>query len=91
MTELAYFGLVPGTTGKGIGRVLMEEAIRRAFRPPVKRFFVKTCSLDHPGAVSFYVRSGFNAYKRAIEIVDDPRLTGFLPLTAAPQVPIINS
>jgi GNAT superfamily N-acetyltransferase len=91
VTELAYFGLVPGTTGKGIGRVLMEEAIRRAFRPPVKRFFVKTCSLDHPGAVSFYVRSGFNAYKRAIEIVDDPRLTGFLPLTAAPQVPIINS
>ena len=59
VTELAYFGLVPGTTGKGIGRVLMEEAIRRAFRPPVKRFFVKTCSLDHPGAVSFYMRSGF--------------------------------
>jgi GNAT superfamily N-acetyltransferase len=89
--ELAYFGLVPGTTGKGIGRSLMEEAIRRAFRSRVNRFFVKTCSLDHPGAVSFYVRSGFSAYKRAIEIIDDPRLTGFLPLTAAPQVPIIGA
>jgi GNAT superfamily N-acetyltransferase len=88
--ELAYFGLVPGTTGQGIGRSLMEEAIRRAFARKVTRFFVKTCSLDHPGAVSFYMRSGFRAYKRAIEIVDDPRLTGFLPLTAAPQVPIIG-
>ncbi len=57
--ELAYFGLVPGTTGKGIGRSLMDEAIRRAFGRPIRRFFVHTCSLDHPGAVSFYVRSGF--------------------------------
>ncbi|MDF2811504.1 MAG: family acetyltransferase [Microvirga sp.] len=88
--ELAYFGLVPGTTGKGIGRVLMEEAIRRAFDRPVKRFFVHTCSLDHPGAVTFYVRSGFRPYKRAVEIADDPRLEGFLPLTCAPQVPIIH-
>lgn len=88
--ELAYFGLVPGTTGKGIGRAIMEEAIRRAFERPVKRFFVHTCSLDHPGAVTFYVRSGFRPYKRAVEIADDPRLEGFLPLTCAPQVPIIH-
>ena len=88
--ELAYFGLVPGTTGQGIGRSLMDEAIRRAFGRPIGRFFVHTCSLDHPGAVSFYVRSGFRAYKRAVEIADDPRLKGFLPLTSAPQVPIID-
>jgi GNAT superfamily N-acetyltransferase len=88
--ELSYFGLVPGTTGQGIGRSLMDEAIRRAFARPVRRFFVHTCSLDHPGAVSFYIKSGFRAYKRAIEIADDPRLKGVLPLTSAPQVPIIH-
>ena len=88
--ELAYFGLVPGTTGKGIGSALMNEAISRAFSRPVKRFFVHTCSLDHPGAVSFYVKSGFRPYKQAVELSDDPRLQGFLPLTAAPQVPIFS-
>ena len=88
--ELAYLGLVPGTTGRGFGRSLMDEAIRRAFERPVDRFFVHTCSLDHPGALTFYVRSGFRPYKRAVEIADDPRLQGFLPLTCAPQVPIIH-
>ncbi|WP_210485182.1 GNAT family N-acetyltransferase [Microvirga antarctica] len=88
--ELMYFGLVPGMTGRGVGRFLMDEAIRRAFSRPVTRFFVHTCSLDHPDAVSFYVRSGFTPYKRAVEVADDPRLRGFLPLTCAPQVPIIH-
>jgi GNAT superfamily N-acetyltransferase len=87
--ELLYFGLVPEITGKGIGRSLMEEAIRRAFERPIRRFFVHTCSLDHPGALPFYVKAGFRAYKRAVEIADDPRVQGFLPLTSAPQIPII--
>jgi hypothetical protein len=66
----------------------MDEAIRRAFERPIKRFTVHTCSMDHPRAVSFYIKSGFRPYRQGIEIVDDPRLTGFVPLTAAPQVPI---
>lgn len=87
--ELSFFGLVPEAIGRGAGLFLMNEAIRRAFRRPIKRLFVHTCSLDHPKALTFYIRSGFIPYKRAIEIADDPRLRGFLPLDAAPRTPII--
>jgi ribosomal protein S18 acetylase RimI-like enzyme len=88
--ELSYFGLVPETIGQGAGRFLMNEAIRRAFSKPIGRFFVHTCSLDHPAALSFYIRSGFQPYRRAIEVADDPRMTGFLPLEAGPHVPILG-
>jgi len=87
--ELAFLGLAPGTLGQGAGRLLMNEAIRRVFRRPIRRFFVHTCSLDHPAALAFYMRSGFIPYKRAIEVADDPRLLGFLPLEVAPHVPVL--
>jgi GNAT superfamily N-acetyltransferase len=87
--ELAYFGLVPEAIGQGAGRYLMNEAIGRAFARPIKRFFVHTCSLDHPAALSFYMRSGFAPYKRAVEVARDPRLSGRLAREAAPQVPIL--
>jgi GNAT superfamily N-acetyltransferase len=89
--EIAYFGLVPEAIGTGAGRFLMNEAIRRAFRRDIERLFLHTCSLDHPGALDFYRRSGFVAYKRAIEVADDPRITGALPLSAAPQIPVIGA
>ncbi|MBF9234457.1 GNAT family N-acetyltransferase [Microvirga alba] len=88
--ELGFLGLVPGTIGRGAGRFLMNEAIRRAFAKPVSRFFVHTCTLDHPAALDFYRRSGFTPYKRAIEVDDDPRLMGAVPREAAPQVPVLG-
>ena len=87
--ELKFLGVVPDTIGRGAGRVLMNEAIRRAFRQPIRRFHVHTCSLDHPSALAFYMRSGFTPYRRAIEVADDPRLTGHLPLDAAPEIPVL--
>ena len=88
--ELAYFGLVPGAVGGGLGRWLMNRAIDRAWSRAPERVFVHTCNLDHPGALDFYVRSGFVPYGRAVEIAADPRLLGHLPRTAAPQVPLIE-
>jgi hypothetical protein len=52
--------------------------------------WVHTCSLDHPGAVAFYTRSGFTPYALMIEVADDPRLTGHLPESAGPHVPLIR-
>jgi GNAT superfamily N-acetyltransferase len=89
--ELQFFGVVPEQVGTGAGRYLMNQAIRRAFSKPVERFFLHTCSLDHPAALPFYIRSGFTPYKRAIEVADDPRLTGRVPLEAAPHIPVIGS
>jgi GNAT superfamily N-acetyltransferase len=88
--ELAYFGVVPEAIGTGAGRFLMGEAVTRAWARPIRRFWVHTCTHDHPRALAFYQRSGFRAYKRAIEIADDPRLTGHLPRDAAPDVPVIG-
>lgn len=88
--EIAYIGLVPDAIGRGAGRYLMNEAIRRAFRRKVGRLWLHTCSLDHPGALDFYRRSGFVPYRRAVEVADDPRLTGALPVGAAPHVPVIG-
>jgi GNAT superfamily N-acetyltransferase len=88
--ELAFFGLIPDAVGNGLGRMLMDEAIRRAFAKPTDRLWLHTCTLDHHLALPFYLRSGFTAYSRKVEIHDDPRLQGKLPLTAAPQVPVLT-
>jgi GNAT superfamily N-acetyltransferase len=87
--ELAFFGLTADLIGRGAGRYLMDFAIGQAWSHQPRRFHVHTCTLDHPRALEFYLRAGFTAYKRAIEISDDPRLTGHLPLDAAQRVPVI--
>jgi GNAT superfamily N-acetyltransferase len=89
--ELAFFGLTPAAIGKGAGRFLMAEAIRLAWAKPIRRFWVHTCTFDHPAALSFYKRSGFMPYQVQVEIHADPRLTGHMPREAAPHVPIIEA
>lgn len=89
--ELKYFGLVPGAIGQGAGRFLMDFAIDRAWQASIARFWVHTCHFDHPAALAFYRRSGFTPYAMMIEILDDPRLGGLLPRSAAPHVPLIET
>jgi len=88
--ELAFFGLTPTGIGTGAGRLLMNTAIAQAWARPIQRFHVHTCTLDHPNALAFYRRSGFTPVRQQFELVDDPRLAGLLPETAAPHVPIFR-
>jgi GNAT superfamily N-acetyltransferase len=88
--ELAFFGVVPDAIGQGAGRFLMDRAIEKAWARPIRRLWVHTCTLDHPAALAFYMRSGFRPYELLVEVADDPRLTGHLPPDAAPQMPIIR-
>jgi GNAT superfamily N-acetyltransferase len=88
--ELAFFGLGHALLGRGAGRWLMNRAIERAWARPIRRFWVHTCTHDHPDALAFYLRSGFSAYARQVEVADDPRLTGLAPRTAAPHIPLIE-
>jgi hypothetical protein len=88
--ELMYFGLTHALIGSGAGRFLMNHAIATAWARPITRFHVHTCTIDSPQALSFYIRSGFKAYARQIEVADDPRLTGTLGQDAGPHVPIIE-
>lgn len=88
--ELAYFGLVEDSVGKGAGRFLMHHAIEKAWARPIDRFWVHTCHLDSPAALPFYKHMGFTPYKIMVEVLDDPRRSGIVPSTAAPQVPLID-
>ena len=87
--EIAYFGLAAPLIGSGVGRFLMNHAITQAWARPITRFHLHTCTLDSQQALAFYIRSGFTPTRQEIEIEDDPRQTGLLPLTAAPHVPVI--
>ena len=89
--ELAFFGLTPKLIGQGAGAYLMDRAVGHAFEKDIDRFHLHTCTLDSPQALSFYKRSGFQVTRQEIEIDDDPRLSGVLPETAAPHVPIIRA
>ena len=88
--ELAFFGVAPELIGSGAGRFLMNRAVDIAWARPISRFHVHTCTLDHPAALSFYIRSGFKPTRQQIEIAPDPRLVGLLPENAGPHVPIIR-
>jgi GNAT superfamily N-acetyltransferase len=88
--EIASFGLASDLIGQGAGRFLMTEALRAAWAHNPTRVWLHTCTIDSPQALSFYRKSGFTPYRRAIEVSDDPRLTGDIPATAAPHLPIIS-
>ncbi|MGD9865695.1 MAG: GNAT family N-acetyltransferase [Pseudodonghicola sp.] len=88
--ELAFFGVTPALIGTGAGRFMMNAAIDRAWARPIARFHVHTCTLDSPGALGFYRRSGFTPTRQQIEIAVDPRLAGNLPREAGAHIPIFE-
>src|SRR5258708_3829792 len=77
--EITFFALYAEATGKGLGYPFMLALLDRAWASSTSRVWVHTCTLDSPAALPFYVKCGFRAYKRAIEVADDPRLRGVLP------------
>ncbi len=83
--EIAYFGFVPGETGRGLGSWLMDRAQRLAWgHPQTRRVWLHTCSADDPAALRFYRKMGFVPYARGLEIVTDPRLRGLHAPDAGP-------
>ncbi|UJW73839.1 GNAT family N-acetyltransferase [Rhizobium sp. SL42] len=88
--ELVFFGLVPEAIGQGAGRWLMSQALDKAWSKPISRLWLHTCHFDHPGAITFYRRSGFEPYGTFVEVTEDPRLTGTMRIDAAQHVPLIR-
>ena len=87
--ELSFFGVTQEMIGQGAGRTLLAYALPLQWAYEPQRIWVHTCTADHPSALVFYIKAGFVPYKRAIEVYDDPRLTGDLPRNAAPHIPIL--
>ncbi|MGH7495891.1 MAG: GNAT family N-acetyltransferase [bacterium] len=76
--ELAYFGLMPEFIGKGLGTLLIDEMHEQVWMRQPQRFWLHTCTLDHPQALAFYQRAGFVPYKQEVKIIDDPRILGLM-------------
>jgi GNAT superfamily N-acetyltransferase len=87
--ELGLFGVAGPLLHTGAGRWLINRGIELAWAHPIERFWLHTCTLDHPCALEFYKRTGFEAYRRAVEVYDDPRYLGLTRTDAAPNVPIL--
>lgn len=62
-TEVAYFGLLQPFHGRGLGKYLLAEGVRRAFADGAERVWVHTCTLDGPHALANYQARGFVPYK----------------------------
>ena len=60
--ELAYFGLLPEFTGKGLGKYLLNWTIRKAWTYAPRRIWVHTCVLDHAAALPMYLGAGFEIF-----------------------------
>jgi GNAT superfamily N-acetyltransferase len=60
--EIAYFGLLPEFTGRGLGAHLLTEAVEKAWALGADRVWLHTSSLDHPAALPNYLKRGFTAF-----------------------------
>ena len=57
--ELVQFGLMPEFTGQGLGKWFLQWTIDKAWSYKPRRFWLHTCTLDHPAAVPLYKKAGF--------------------------------
>ena len=85
--NFAYFGLMPGYIGRGLGWYLLNWAIDAAWASGPRRITVDTCTLDHPKALQTYQRAGFKPYRQEHRQILDPRLTGKTPMRYEPLLP----
>ncbi|MBV9545699.1 MAG: GNAT family N-acetyltransferase [Chloroflexi bacterium] len=70
--EIAYFGLLPGFVGQGLGGYLLTFGIERAWEMGTKRVWVHTCSLDGPHALANYQARGRRVYYQRTQRIDLP-------------------
>ena len=70
--ELAYFGLLPGFIGQGLGGALLTAAIARGWAMGARRVWVHTCDLDHPQALRNYQTRGFRVFRVEQKLEDLP-------------------
>jgi GNAT superfamily N-acetyltransferase len=65
--ELVQFGLVPEFIGRGLGRYFLRWTIDRAWSYRPRRFWLHTCTKDHPAALPNFLKAGFTIYKEEVE------------------------
>jgi len=63
-TNLAYFGMMPHTQGRGLGRWFLSAAIHACWENDPEKITVNTCTLDHPAALPLYQKMGFTPVRQ---------------------------
>jgi GNAT superfamily N-acetyltransferase len=83
--ELAYFGLLPGFIGMGLGGWLLTRALERAWEHGPARVWVHTCTLDGPNALANYQARGMKVFDVRTEAQElEPEPPGPWPGAQAP-------
>lgn len=64
--ELLQFGLMRDFLGQGLGKYFLQWTIDHVWARKPRRFWLHTCTLDHPAALPNYQKTGFVIYRREI-------------------------
>jgi GNAT superfamily N-acetyltransferase len=70
--EIAYFGLLPESIGRGWGKYLLTRAAQTAWGLGTHRVWLHTCTLDHPAALPNYLKRGFKPFREEKYVVAAP-------------------
>lgn len=65
--ELVQFGLMPEFIGQGLGTYFLQRVIDHVWSRMPQRFWLHTCTQDHPKALSKYLQAGFTIYHEETE------------------------
>jgi GNAT superfamily N-acetyltransferase len=68
--EIAYFGLLPESIGRGWGKYLLTQAVQSAWQLGTHRVWLHTCTLDHPAALPNYLKRGFRPVREEVYRVE---------------------
>jgi GNAT superfamily N-acetyltransferase len=72
--EIVFFGLAPCHIGRRIGPWLLDRAIERGFARGSQRLILNTNTVDHPRALTTYLKAGFRITRRETKELQDPRV-----------------
>ena len=72
--EIAYFGLLPQFTGRGLGGLMLASAIAQAWALQPAHVLVDTCTLDGPAALQNYLARGFQICREETTERDLPEI-----------------
>lgn len=64
--ELVQFGLMPEFIGQGLGTWFLQWTIATVWSYRPQRFWLHTCTLDHPAALTMYQKAGFKLFKEEV-------------------------
>ena len=67
--EIVFFGLLKDYIGRGFGKYLLTIAVEQAWNKATSHIWVHTCTLDHPAALSNYIKRGFKPFRQETYVV----------------------